>query len=292
MTGIFCLQTIEMNDNLKIAIQGYEGSFHHIVATEYFGNGIAIMPCDTFRQVAHLVDTGEADYGVMAIENSIAGSIIANYSILQNSRLQVKGEAYLPIRQNLMALPGTRIEDVQEVQSHHMALLQCLDYLDQHQWKLVETEDTALSARIIAEKGLKNIAGIASGLAAELFGLEIIAPEINTIKHNYTRFMILKRHDHRIDPYADKASLYFKARHERGSLIKVIREMDDAGINLSKLQSYPIPSEPWHYLFHVDMEFDCMDDYIKTLDRIQLVAEEVHVYGVYKKGVHNFDQPE
>ncbi len=271
---------------MKVAIQGYEGCFHQIVAHRYFGRETETLPCATFRDVARMVENGEADYGVMAIENSIAGSIISNYSILQNSRLQVAGEAYLPIQQNLMVLPGVKLEDIEEVQSHPMALLQCIDYLDQHSWKLIETEDTALSARIIAEKGLRNAAAIASTLAAELFGLQIIAPEINTIKNNYTRFMILKRHDHHIDPQSNKASLYFKTNHERGSLLRVMQQMGDSGINLSKLQSYPIPSEPWHYLFHVDMEFDCLDDYIRTLDKLQLAAEEVHVYGVYRKGTN------
>lgn len=270
---------------MKVAIQGYEGCFHQIVANNYFDEQIEILPCATFREVARKVESAEADFGVMAIENSIAGSIIANYSILQNSRLQVAGEAYLHIEQNLVVLPDVELDQIEEVHSHPMALLQCVDYLDaHHNWKLVETEDTALSAKHISERGLRNTAGIASSLAAQLFGLKIIAPAINTNKNNYTRFMILKRHDHYIDPYADKASLYFKTDHKQGSLLRVMQQLDDENTNLSKLQSYPIPSEPWHYLFHVDMEFRCLDDYIKTLDKLQIAAEEVHVYGVYKKG--------
>ena len=171
----------------KIAIQGYEGCFHHIAAIEYFGRDIAILPCDTFRQVASAVKQGQADMGLMAIENSIAGSIIPNYSILQDENLQVAGEVYLPIKQNLMVLPDVELEDIREVESHSMALLQCIDYLDQHPWKLVESEDTALSARHIAQNGLRHTAAIASELAAEMFGLKIIAPEINTCKSNYTR---------------------------------------------------------------------------------------------------------
>lgn len=268
---------------LKIAIQGYEGCFHHIAANDYFGRDISIMPQDTFRGVAAAVKRGEADMGMMAIENSIAGSIIANYSILQDAKLQVAGEIYLPIKQNLMVLPDVELEDIREVESHPMALLQCIDYLDSRPWKLVESEDTALSARHIAEKGLRHTAAIASELAAEMFGLKIIAPEINTIKSNYTRFMVLKRHDHNIDPHADKASLYFKTDHREGSLLRTLSQLQ--GINLSKLQSYPIPSEPWHYLFHIDLEFGCLDDYIRNLDRLQEVAEEVHVYGVYRSGL-------
>lgn len=266
----------------KIAIQGYEGCFHHIAANEYFGRDIEIMPQDTFRGVAAAVKRGEADMGLMAIENSIAGSIIANYSILQDANLQVAGEVYLPIRQNLMVLPGVEMDDIREVESHPMALLQCIDYLDGHAWKLIESEDTALSARHIAEKGLRHTAAIASELAAEMFGLKIIAPEINTIKSNYTRFMVLKRHDHNIDPDANKASLYFKTDHREGSLLHALSQLQ--GINLSKLQSYPIPSEPWHYLFHIDLEFSCLDDYIRNLDRLQNATEETHVYGVYRSG--------
>ena len=268
---------------LKIAIQGYEGCFHHIAANDYFGRDISIMPQDTFRGVAAAVKRGEADMGMMAIENSIAGSIIANYSILQDAKLQVAGEIYRPIKQNLMVLPDVELEDIREVESHPMALLQCIDYLDSRPWKLVESEDTALSARHIAEKGLRHTAAIASELAAEMFGLKIIAPEINTIKSNYTRFMVLKRHDHNIDPHADKASLYFKTDHREGSLLRTLSQLQ--GINLSKLQSYPIPSEPWHYLFHIDLEFGCLDDYIRNLDRLQEAAEEVHVYGVYRSGL-------
>lgn len=272
---------------LKIAIQGYEGCFHHIAANEYFGRDIDIMPQDTFRGVAAAVKRGDADMGMMAIENSIAGSIIANYSILQDANLQVAGEIYLPIKQNLMVLPDVGLDDIREVESHPMALLQCIDYLDVRPWKLIESEDTALSARHIAEKRLRHTAAVASELAAEMFGLKIIAPEINTIKSNYTRFMVLKRHDHNIDPQADKASLYFKTDHREGSLLRALSQLQ--GINLSKLQSYPIPSEPWHYLFHIDLEFGCLDDYIRNLDRLQAAAEEVHVYGVYRSGLRNDD---
>lgn len=270
---------------MKVAIQGYEGCFHQIVARKYFNNEIQTMECATFRDVARMVESGQADYGVMAIENSIAGSIIANYSILQNSNLEVAGEAYLLIKQNLMVLPDVELEDITEVQSHPMALLQCLDYLDPKGWKLIETEDTALSARHIAENKIRNSAAIASDLAAEIFGLKIIAPDIHTIKNNYTRFMVIKRRDNIIAEDADKASLYFKTNHTHGSLLSILRTMEDSTVNMTKLQSYPIPSEPWHYLFHVDMEFDSMDDYNRTIENMKAAAEEVHVYGVYKRGL-------
>ena len=275
--GFFNLRIMQ-----KIAIQGYTGCFHHIAANMYFGRDIEILPCDTFRLVAEAVKKGEANMGLMAIENSIAGSIIPNYKILQDANLQVAGEVYLPIKQNLMVLPDVELEDIHEVESHSMALLQCDEYLDQFDWKLIESEDTALSAKHIAEKGLRHTAAIASELAAEIYGLKIIAPEINTVKSNYTRFMVLKRYDHNISSDANKASLYFKTDHQEGSLLKALSCLE--GINLSKLQSYPIPSEPWHYLFHIDLEFSCLDDYIRNLNRLQNVTKEMHVYGVYRSG--------
>ncbi len=272
----------------KVSIQGYEGCFHQIAAFNYFETKCDTIACDTFRQVAQCVKDGRADYGVMAIENSIAGSITANYGILQDENLQVAGEIYLPIKQNLMALPGTRLEHIHEVQSHPMALLQCVDYLDAHSsWKLIESEDTALSARHVAEQRLEGVAAIAGDLAAELFGLEIIAPEINTIKHNYTRFVILKPNDGVIPDGANKASLYFKTDHRPGALMRTLAQLE--GVNMSKLQSYPIPSEPWHYLFHIDIEFSDLENYLLNLDRLQRVANEVHVYGVYRNGLSQLD---
>ncbi len=266
----------------KIAIQGYEGSFHQIVAEQYFGADIEVVPCDTFREVARQVKSGEVAYGVMAVENSIAGTIIANYGILQEAGVQVAGEVYLHIVQNLMALPGVGLEDITEVTSHPMALQQCHNFLDGHpHWKLVESEDTALSAHHIAEKGLKTTAAIASKRAAELYGLQIVAPEINTIKNNYTRFVIIKVQDLLTDPLANKASLYFKTDHRQGSLVRALEVLD--GVNMTRLQSHPIPAEPWHYMFHIDIEFPSPKVYSQNLERLVKATEEVHVYGIYKK---------
>ena len=275
-----------ITQKLKIAIQGYEGCFHQIVAHKFFGTFIETLPCDTFREVARKVKNGEADYGVMAIENSIAGSIIANYGILQDEDVQVCGEYYLPIVQNLMVMPGVTLDQITEVESHPMALLQCVDFLDSHPlWKIVESEDTALSAKRLAEEGNTHKAAIASTLAAELFGLEIIQPEINTIKKNYTRFMVLKRRDNKMAPDANKASLYFKADNRPGALIAALQTFSD--VNMTKLQSYPVPSEPWHYMFHVDLEFDNLELYFENLTRLQAATSEVHVYGVYHNGKKN-----
>jgi prephenate dehydratase len=236
--------------------------------------------------VARLTKSGEAAFGVMAVENSIAGTIIANYGILQEAGVQVAGEVYLHIVQNLVALPGTRLEDITEVESHPMALQQCQNYLDTHPaWRLVESEDTALSARRVAEQGLKTTAAIASRRAAELYGLEVLAPEINTIRNNYTRFVIIKVQDLLIDPRADKASLYFKTDHRQGSLAAALSVLQ--GVNMSRLQSHPIPAEPWHYMFHIDIEFPSLDVYTDNLKRLIRATEEVHVYGVYPSGLKN-----
>lgn len=272
----------------RVAIQGFEGCFHQIAAQESLGKGIDIVPCATFREVAASVEDGRADLGVMAIENSIAGSILPNYSILQNSRLKIIGETCLHIRQHLMVNPGVTLDDIQEVHSHPMALLQCVDFLDSKGWKLVETEDTALSAKKLAENGSMCAAAIAGDLAAELFGMKIVAPDIHTIKNNYTRFLILAPKESNMAAHnANKASLYFKTDHEHGSLLRVLKAMENSDINMTKLQSYPIPSEPWHYMFHVDMEFGNVEVFINTIDAMREAAEEVHIYGVYQKGLNN-----
>lgn len=254
-----------------------------MVAEQYFGNDIDIVPCATFREVAQKVKCGTVNYGVMAVENSIAGSIIANYGILQDANVQVAGEVYFHIMQNLLALPGVALTDITEVESHPMALQQCHNFLDGYAWKLIESEDTAVSARHIAECNLRTTAAIASKRAAELYGLEVLAPEINTIRNNYTRFMIIKLHDLLTDPKANKASLYFKTDHKRGSLVRALQVLEN--VNMSRLQSYPIPSEPWHYMFHIDLEFERLEDYAANLERLIRATEEVHVYGVYQNGL-------
>lgn len=272
-----------MKEKLKVAIQGYEGSFHHIVANRCLGRDITISPCATFREVARQVESKEADYGVMAVENSIAGTILPNLGILYGGKVQIVGEYYLRICQNLLVLPDVELSDIEEVQSHPMALLQCVDYLDQNRWRLVETEDTALSARHIAQQGLRHSAAIASDLAAELFGLKVIAPNIHSIPNNFTRFVLLRPQGEPISPEANKASLCFKTNHTHGSLVRVLNQMQDSSINMTKLQSSPIPSEPWHYMFHVDMEFDRVWDYEKAIANMSNVSEELYVYGVYER---------
>jgi prephenate dehydratase len=273
-------------DAAGIAIQGYEGSFHQVAAQVFFGKKVKVVCCDTFRDVmkaaANKKQTGGA---VMAIENSIAGSILANYNLLQKSNLRIVGEVYLQIRQHLLVNPGVKLADIKEVHSHTMALQQCYEFLDKHKWKLVETEDTALSAKHIHQHRSKHVAAIASKLAAELYELDIIAANIHTLKNNYTRFLILKREDETdVLDDANKASVNFHTDHSKGSLAKVLTKIADGGINLSKLQSFPIPGTDFRYSFHADMEFDSPEQFHKVIKQISPLTEEIKIYGIYKKG--------
>lgn len=269
----------------KVSIQGYEGSFHQIAAQEYLGKDVQVIPCDTFREVVKIAsDIKQSDGGFMAIENSIAGSILPNYTLLQKSKLKIAGEIYLQIHQNLMVNPGVTMEDIREVHSHPMALLQCMDYLEKHpSWKLVETEDTALSAKHIHQHRSRHVAVIASKLAAELFNLKLLAPKIQSNKNNYTRFLFVQPMNIK-DEEANKASINFYTDHSKGSLAKVLTKIAEEDINLSKLQSVPIPEQEWKYSFHADMEFDTIDQYEKVMGKIKPITESLTVLGVYKKG--------
>src|SRR5688572_6675171 len=203
----------------RVSIQGYEGSFHQAAAQHFYGKHVEVIPCATFREVVKIAaNPKESNGGVMAIENSIAGSILPNYNLLQKSNLTIVGEVYLQIRQNLLVNPGVKLEDIREVHSHTMALQQCFDFLDKHKWKLVETEDTALSAKHIHQHKSTHIAAIVSKLAAELYGLNVIAPGIQTMKKKYTRFLILQREQNGSIENANKASVNFVTDHSKGSL--------------------------------------------------------------------------
>lgn len=270
----------------RVSIQGYEGSFHQVAAQQFFGKDVEVIPCDTFREVVRIASNKkESEGGVMAIENSIAGSILPNYNLLQKSNLRVVGEVYLQIKQHLLVNPGVKLEDIREVHSHPMAILQCIDYLEKHDWKLVETEDTALSAKHIHQKKNKHAAAIASKLAAELFELDMIAPNIHTMKNNYTRFLVLQRPEQtEVIPDANKASVNFHTDHSRGSLARVLSRIAEGGINLSKLQSFPIPGSDWEYSFHADMEFDNIDQFNTIIEAIKPLTAALQVYGIYKNG--------
>jgi prephenate dehydratase len=274
------------NPPIKVSIQGFEGSFHQEASRQFFGKEVEVICCSTFREVIKIAgNKKESDGGVMAIENSIAGSILPNYNLLQKSNLKVVGEVYLQIKQNLLVNPGVKLEDIKEVHSHPMAIQQCFGFLDKYNWKLIESEDTALSAKHIHQHKSKHIAAIASKLAAELYNLDVIAPGIQTLKHNYTRFLILQREDEAIEVEdANKASINFHTDHSKGSLAKVLTKIAEEGVNLSKLQSFPIPGSDWKYSFHADVEFDNLKQFNKVVKSMTALTEELKVYGVYKNG--------
>ena len=269
-----------------ICIQGYEGSFHQVAARYFFGKQVEVIPCATFRELIRVSsDKKQSAGGIMAIENSIAGSILPNYNLLQKSNLKVIGEVYLSISQNLMVNKGVKLGDVKEVHSHPMAILQCLDFLEKNEWKLVETEDTALSAKYIHQHHNKHAAAIASKLAAELYDMDVIAPDIQTMKNNVTRFLVLQREQEAEETNeANKASLYFQTNHSKGILAKVLTNIAAGGINLSKLQSMPIPGSNFKYGFYADMEFDSRKQLNDVMSSIESLTNNVKMFGIYKKG--------
>ena len=272
--------------NKKVAIQGYEGSFHQVAARHFFGKNVEVIPCDTFRQVVQLgADAKLSDGAVMAIENSIAGSILPNYNLLQKSKLQVIGEVYLSISQNLLTYPGVKLEDIKEVHSHPMAILQCLDYLEKYNWKLVESEDTALSAKVVHQNKSKHTAAIASKLAAQMFDLNIIKPDIHTLKNNITRFLIVGPASIKTSvENVNKASIYFQTDHSRGILANVLAKIAQGNVNLSKLQSMPIPGSTFKYGFYADLEFDNKKQIEKVLEVLKGLTNSIRIFGMYQKG--------
>jgi prephenate dehydratase len=270
----------------KISIQGFEGSFHQVAAQQFYGKATEVICCATFKELVKIAaDKKQSDGGIMAIENSIAGSILPNYNLLLKSNLKITGEIYLQIKQNLLVNPGIKLEDIKEVHSHPMAIQQCFGFLDKYNWKLVETEDTALSAKHIHQHKNKHVAAIASKLAAELYNLEMIAPNIHTLKNNYTRFLAVQHQDVVTDiTGADKASINFFTDHSKGSLAKVLTKIADEGINLSKLQSMPIPGSDFKYSFHADMEFDSAEQFKSVIKKITTITDGLSVLGIYKNG--------
>lgn len=268
----------------KIAIQGIKGSFHHQVAKDYFYQNVAVDECLSFEELVDSLLKGDSDQAVMAIENSIAGPIIPNYALIDKNNLHIIGEHYLDIIQNLMALPGQKIEDIQEVHSHPMALLQCMDFLKKYpNIKLVEDKDTAETARRIHENQIKGIAAIASEAAAEMYNLEIIAPSIQTIENNMTRFVILKKENSFVsEDEINRASIKFELDHKRGSLAAVLNVMSDCKLNLTKIQSLPKIETPWKYSFFVDVTFDKYEDYAKAKALVSIMAHYFKVLGEYK----------
>lgn len=267
-----------------VAIQGIKGSFHHIVSQEFFNKPVDIIECMTFDRVVEALINQECDAAIMALENSIAGSIIPNYALIDDFHLHIVGEHYLDIQHNLMALPNQNIDDIKEVYSHPMALLQCKDFFrDYPNIKLVEDKDTAEVAERINKKGLKHTGAIASVLAAEIFNLDILAHSIQTIKHNETRFVVVKRTNSEVpENEINKASIKFEADHKRGSLATILNVMSDCKLNLTKIQSLPIIKTPWRYAFFVDVTFDGYADFLKAKSIIEIMGQNFKLLGEYK----------
>jgi prephenate dehydratase len=272
--------------NKIIAIQGAEGSNHHKVARDFYGTSIQLKECMSFDVlVASLLDKS-SHLGIMALENTIAGSIIPNYALIDNNNLHIVGEEYLNIHHHLMGLKGQKIEDIKEVWSHPMALLQCKEFFKkQPHIKLIEDVDTAEVAKRIAKENLVGIAAIAPKIAAEIFDLTIIEDEIQTMKDNATRFVIVQTEapNNGIDQI-NKASLKFQLNHKRGSLSAILNVLSDCKMNLTKIQSLPVIQTPWKYSFFVDVTFDAYEDYKKAATIIEIMAEEFKILGTYKNG--------
>ena len=272
-----------MEDKINIAIQGNRGSFHHVVAKQYYQREFSLVVCETFDDTVEALLNGTASQAVMAIENSIAGSIIPNYALIDRNQLQIVGEYGLSIHHQLMVLPGQKIADIKEVHSHPMALLQCKDFFHQHPHsRLVEADDTADEARRIAENHLEGIGAIASQAAADLYGMEVVAPSIQTIKNNVTRFVIIQSQGQLIaQELINKAALKFILDHQRGSLAAVLNVMSDCQLNLTKIQSLPVIETPGKYAFFVDVTFDDFAHYEKARQLIAIMASEFKILGEY-----------
>ncbi len=268
---------------MKIAIQGILGSNHHIVANAYFEEENELLLCHSFESVVQNLLSDKADMGVMAIENSLAGSIIPNYALLYDHNLKVIGEYYQEISHNLMAKEGQSIQDIIEVHSHPMALLQCTNFFKKYpKIKLVEAADTAIVAQQIRENNELGMAAIAPGLAAKLYELETLATDIQNLKTNSTRFLIVTKEQGKLDrENSNKASLRFLTEHKRGSLAAILNMMSDCRLNLTKIQSLPVIETPWKYAFFVDVTFGDYAYFQKALALIELMAEDAQVLGVY-----------
>lgn len=274
----------------RIVIQGYEGAFHQIAAQLYFeGEAIEITPADSFEQLVSITeDPEQADIAMMAIENSVAGSLTYNYDLVRQSKLKITGEIYLRIRQNLMVLPGTKVEALKEVHSHHMAIAQSREFLRQYpHLKLMETTDTALSAKEIRENNWQHVGAIASTLAAELYDLEIVAPSIETDKENYTRFWVLERENTPTKTEAiEKVSVCFSTDHEVGSLYRILSILSAYKINLTSIQSRPILGKAWEYRIFLDFVATGKLSYEQAIEAIRPLTYDLTVMGLYGIGQH------
>jgi len=270
---------------MKIAIQGVKASFHDVASRRFFSSEKVIpVECSTFRELCEVLMGKKADFAMMAIENSIAGSILPNYSLLESFHFKIVGEVYLRIEMNLMALPGQKVSELKFVQSHPMALFQCEDFLHKYPaLEILEGSDTAESAKNIKEKNLFKYGAIASQLAAEIYNLEILEKGIETNKQNYTRFLVISREAQDLTG-ANKSSLRFESPDSPGSLVKLLGIFSNHNINMTKIQSVPIFGRPYEYSFHVDLEWTDRKEYLSALDEFKSNAVNLIHFGDYLRG--------
>lgn len=268
----------------KIAIQGYAGSYHEAAAKKFFGTDISFEMCDSFPTLFKAMSAGKVSKAVVAIENTVAGTILPNYALLRDSAVDIVGEVYLRIAHCLMCLPGQAISDIQTVHSHPMALLQCHDFFNKHpHLKLVEADDTAGAAAHLQ----LGQAAVASAQAAELQQLDILATKIEDNPQNFTRFLIIQNKTETPSPaLVNKASLCFNLKHAVGSLAQVLLVLSSHGLNLTKIQSLPLPGQSWEYFFHIDIEFDDFAQYQRGTKAIDHLVEAYQVLGTYQSGTH------
>ncbi len=272
------------NQKPRVAIQGIRASFHEEAAFRYFGPDIETVECNSFKQTFEALQSKQADYVVMAIENSIAGSILPNYSLLLSYNFPVVGEVYLPIQLHLLALPGVKFEDVRFVTSHPIAIRQCIDFIDEYpHLKVVESNDTAACARRIREEQLTDTVAIANTLAAELYNLQVLERRIESNKKNFTRFLILTHQDNAQPVKANKASLCFQVSNEVGALAKVLNILAQESVNMSKIQSMPVLGRRNEYNFYVDVEWNDSRNYDTAIRQILKYTHNFNILGEYER---------
>jgi len=273
-----------MKPSVRVAIQGIKASFHEEAAFKFFGRDIQTVECNSFKQTCESLENNEADYVVMAIENSIAGSLLPNYTLIREYNFAVTGEVYLPIQLHLMGLPGVKLEDVKYVTSHPIAIRQCIDFFDEYpNLKLVESTDTAGCAKKIKDEQLTDTLAIANTLAAELYGLEILEKRIESNKKNYTRFLILRKDKTDDLPKINKASIVFQTNNQVGSLSKVLTIFAEQELNLSKIQSMPVLGKRDDYYFYVDLEWKDMAKYDIAIRKALRYSVNFNIMGEYLK---------
>lgn len=274
---------------MKISIQGIKGAFHEEAAKKYFKGKVEIVTKISFKGVIKAIISGESDFGIVAIENTISGTIHSNLNLIRQSELIIVGEEYLTIHQNLIALPGTNIDDIEQVFSHYMAINQCRIFFQNYpQIKLIESEDTALSIKTIANKKIRNAAAIGSKLAADYYGMIILVPNIETHRKNYTRFLILGK---KLKPRNfNKVSLAFTLPHRKGSLANILNFISFNDMNLTKIESVPIIGEPWQYLFYIDLLINKQDLYFQMLNTLKTITHDLSILGQYQSKNQSFNQ--